>query len=77
MSKNFYQQACGMSEQQIVEQYVNSLTTQLSGLEMTAMGVLSDAQEMLAAGYDDNAVRQQINIAKYLLGCLMDQRQNA
>ena len=40
----------GISEQQIRAQYMQSITARLSGLEMVAMGVLSDAQELLAMG---------------------------
>jgi hypothetical protein len=39
--KNCY----GMTEADIRDEYMNSLTARVSGLEMVAMGVLSDAQE--------------------------------
>ena len=44
--KNCY----GITEQQIREEYMNGFTARACGLEMVAMGILSDAQEMLAMG---------------------------
>ena len=40
----FESQCFGISEQAIREQYMQSITARLSGLEMVVMGVLSDAQ---------------------------------
>lgn len=57
----------GMSEQNVREQYLNSLTTRLSGVEMTVASILSDCQEMLAMGYDQDDIRKQLNIAKFCL----------
>ena len=68
--KNCY----GMSAEDIREEYMQSLTARLSGLEMVAMGVLSDAQELLAMGRND-AARKQMNIAKFILSEMMDARQ--
>ena len=67
--KNCY----GMSEADIREEYMESLTARLSGLEMVAMGVLSDAQELMSfnnAQATDQA-RKNINIAKFILGEIM------
>jgi len=61
----------GMSEAQIREEYMNSITAKFSGLEMVAMGVLSDSQELLAMGRNEQA-RKQINIAKFILSEMMD-----
>ena len=44
--KNCY----GMTEQDIRDQYINSITAKFSGLEMVAMSILSDCQEMMAMG---------------------------
>jgi hypothetical protein len=56
----------GISEQQIREQYMQSITARLTGLEMVTMGILSDAQELLAMG-NSEAARKQMNIAKFIL----------
>jgi hypothetical protein len=44
---------------------------------MVAMGILSDAQEMLGLGFDQDRVRKQINIAKFVLSEIVDARQPA
>lgn len=70
----------GMSEAQIREQYMNSLTAKFSGLEMVAMGIMSDCQEMLAMGVGPRSVeyvRKQMNIAKFILAEMMEARQAA
>ena len=61
----------GMTEQDIREQYMESITAQLSGLEMVVMGILSDAQELGAMSRPE-AVRKQLNVAKFILGEMMD-----
>lgn len=70
--KNCY----GMSQADIREEYMNSITAKFSGLEMVAMGVLSDAQELLAMGHNE-AARKQMNIAKFILSEMMDARLTA
>ena len=48
-----------------------------SGLEMVAMSILSDCQEMLSMGAGPNAVewvRKQMNIAKFILGEIMQEK---
>jgi hypothetical protein len=65
----------GISEQQIRAQYMQSITARLSGLEMVAMGVLSDAQELMAMG-NSEAARKQINIAKFILCEMMEAKQD-
>ena len=67
--KNCY----GMTEADIREEYMGSITARLSGLEMVAMGVLSDSQELLAMGATEQA-RKNINIAKFILSEMMEQR---
>jgi hypothetical protein len=65
----------GMTETQIREQYMDSITAKLSGLEMVVMGILSDQQEMLAMGAGANSVeyvRKQLNVAKFILSEMMD-----
>jgi hypothetical protein len=71
--KNCY----GMTEQDIRDQYMNSITAKFSGLEMVAMGILSDCQEMLAMGAGPRAVehvRKQMNVAKFILSEMMESR---
>jgi hypothetical protein len=69
--KNCY----GMSTEGIREQYMQGITARLSGLEMVTMGVLSDAQELLAMGCAEDA-RKQMNIAKFILSEMMDKRES-
>ena len=64
----------GISEQQIREEYMQSITARLSGLEMVVMGVLSDAQELLSMG-DSEASRKQMNIAKFILSEMIDAKE--
>jgi len=52
---------------------MESITAQFSGLEMVVMGILSDAQELGAMGRPE-AVRKQLNVAKFILGEMMDQK---
>lgn len=70
LEKNWY----GMSGEDIREQYMNSLTARLSGLEMVVMGILSDAQELLAMDRAEDA-RKQMNIAKFILSEMMDAKE--
>ena len=65
----------GMDEQSIHEQYINSITTQLSGIEMTVMSILSDAQHVLEHG-DNERARKYMNIAKYILSEMIDQKRS-
>jgi len=70
---NFETNCYGMTEQAIREQYMNSITAKCSGLEMVVMGVLSDAQELLAMGRNE-ASRKQMNVAKFILSEMMDSK---
>jgi hypothetical protein len=69
----FESKCYGITEAEIREQYMNSITAKFSGLEMVAMSVLSDAQELMAMGQTETA-RKQINIAKFILSEMMDAR---
>ena len=81
----FEKQCYGMSEANIREQYMNSITAKFSGLEMVVMGILSDSQEFLVMDRRytfevtdrSEAVRQQLNIAKFILSEMMDAKQTA
>ena len=72
-------QMFGMSEDTIREEYMGSLTAKLSGQEMVVAGILSDCQELLTMGQSDairmkneERVRQQLNVAKFILFEMMD-----
>lgn len=56
----------GMTEANIREEYMNSLTAKISGLEMVIAGVLSDCQELLEMGRKED-VRKQLNVAKFMI----------
>ena len=73
---DFEKRCYGMTEADIREQYMGSLTARLSGLEMVAMGVLSDAQELMSFGNDQatDQARKNINIAKFILSEMMESR---
>ena len=74
----------GISKEDIQEQYIESLTARLSGLEMVVASILSDCQEMLSMGTEIEGgrpvvspaaaerVRKQMNIAKFVLFEMMD-----
>jgi hypothetical protein len=68
---NFETQCFGMTEAAIRSQYIESMTARLSGLEMVVMGILSDAQELQAMGRNE-AVRKQLNVAKFILSEMME-----
>ena len=68
--KNCY----GMTEADIREQYLESITARLTGVEMLVAGILSDCQEMLEMGYGKDAIRKQLNIAKF---CLFDEKRQS
>ena len=70
--KNCY----GITEAAIREQYMGSLTARLSGVEMVAMSVLSDAQELMSFGNDQatDQARKNINIAKFILSEMMESK---
>jgi len=82
---DFEKKCYGMSESDIREQYMNSLTGRFSGLEMVVMGILSDCQEMLImdrrytfqTADRSEGVRQQMNVAKFILSEMMDARLTA
>lgn len=79
----------GMSKEDIRTYYMDSITAKVSGLEMVVAGILSDCQEMMAAGVRiENGspvvsplaveqVRKQMNVAKFILFEMMDQKEAA
>ena len=71
--KNCY----GMTEADIRDEYMNSITARLSGLEMVVMGLLSDAQELQSFNHAQalDQSRKNMNIAKFILSEMMDARE--
>jgi hypothetical protein len=69
----FESKCYGMSEADIREQYMESITARHCGLEMVVMGILSDAQEMVAVGYSEN-VRLYLNRAKFILSEMLENK---
>jgi hypothetical protein len=73
----FESKCYGMSEADIREQYMNSITARFSGLEMVVMGILSDCQELLPAGKSNGmpvTIRKQLNIAKFILSEMLENK---
>lgn len=75
----FEKRVFGMSKDDIRTQYMESLTANLSGLEMVVMSIMSDCQELIAmksptcpAPSTDELIRKQLNIAKHILCEMMD-----
>jgi hypothetical protein len=69
----------GMTSAQIRTEYMESLTAKFSGQEMVVMSILSDCQEMLSMGAGPRAVervRQQMNVAKFILCEMMDNKES-
>ena len=72
----------GMWTDEIHTQYMDTFTAKACGMEMVVMGILSDCQEMLHYPYAAQAnnaaakerIRQQLNVAKYILSNMMDKR---
>ena len=56
----------GMSQDDIRNNIIDSITTKFACIEMTLMSVLSDAQTMLEFDDPDRA-RKYMNIAKFIL----------
>jgi hypothetical protein len=73
----------GMSTDAIRTQYMESFTATQCGLEMVVMGIMSDCQEMLALEHPISGraaameyVRKQMNVAKFILCEMMDQKES-
>ena len=66
----------GMSTDAIREQYMNSITAKLSGQEMVVAGILSDCQELMAFEQPNiERIRQQLNVAKFVLFEMSDAKE--
>ena len=66
----------GMTTETIRNEYMDSITAKFSGLEMVVAGILSDCQELTAMGRSEQ-VRQQLNVAKFILFEMIDQKETA
>ena len=69
----------GMTVEQIRTQYIESFTAKAAGLEMVIAGILSDCQELSSWTNSNPAmaserVRQQLNVAKFILFEMMDEK---
>ena len=64
----------GMTVEQIRTQYIESFTAKTAGLEMVIAGILSDCQELSSWSNSNERVRQQLNVAKYILFVMMDEK---
>lgn len=76
---NDFESKCyGMSTTDIREQYMESFTARHTGLEFVVMGMLSDAQELIACNtaQAQEQARKELNRAKFILGEMMDQRRS-
>ena len=70
----FEKQCYGISEASIRIQYMESTTAKFSGLEMVVMGILSDCQELSSWSNSNEQVRKNLNIAKYILSEMMEEK---
>ena len=69
--KNCY----GMTEADIREDYMNSITAKFSGNEMVVMSLLSDIQHMVEYDMSKEQIRKQLNVAKFILSEMMDAKE--
>ena len=74
----------GMLADDIRNQYMESITAKLSGMEMVVAGILSDCQEMIAMNNptipspnSNEYIRKQLNVAKFILFEMMDAKREA
>lgn len=66
----FERNCYGITEQDIREDYLESITARLSGIEMVVAGILSDCQEFNVP----DSVRKQLNVAKFILFDALEKR---
>ena len=57
----------GMSEADIRDEFLGSITAKLSGTEMVVASILSDIQEMMQYGFEKEEIRKLLNVAKFCL----------
>ena len=79
----FERKCYGMSQEAIREQYMQGLTARISGLEMVVMSILSDCQEVQGMagcwpeGQAEETIRKQLNVAKFILSEMMQDKEIA
>ena len=73
----FERNCYGMTTADIREEYMESITARISGLEVVVMGMLSDCQHMAEHGFNPNDIRQMLNRAKFILSEMMEAKQQA
>ena len=75
----FESKCYGMTEADIREQHMNSMTARFCGLEMVVMSILSDAQELQSFGHAQalDQSRKNMNIAKFILSEMMQAKEVA
>ena len=61
----------GCNPDKFIESVKDSITYKLSGAYMVAMGLMSDAQELIAMDAKEQA-RQTLNLAKYIIDEISD-----
>ena len=71
----FESKCYGMSEADIREEYMESITARIGGLEMVVQAVLSDCQEMLPKDVYCDSIRKQLNVAKFILAEIMSTKE--
>lgn len=71
----FESKCYGMSEADIREEYMESITAHIGGLEMVVQAVLSDCQEMLPKDVYCDSIRKQLNVAKFILAEIMSTKE--
>lgn len=68
----------GMTQAELDEMIANSIYRITGGLEMLAMSMMSDAQELVSFAQHSRALedqRQILNCAKYVLSVVMKEKQ--
>jgi hypothetical protein len=70
----FESKCYGMTESDIREQYMDSITAKFSGLEMVVMGMLSDVQHMQEHNFNKEDIRMVLNRAKFILSEMMESK---
>lgn len=67
----------GMSEADIREEYMESITARIGGLEMVVQSLLSDCQELLPKDVYCDSIRKQLNVAKFILSEMAQMKEEA
>lgn len=73
----FERNCYGMTEADIREQYMDTITARYSGLEMVVMGMLSDVQHMQEHNFNKEDIRMVLNRAKFILSEMLESKLSA